>query len=188
MARVIAHIERTARWYDDPAAVAGHWVHFEAPLNYLVLDGGPVPGMTLFVDRATQPGSTRLILHCSSNHLRIEGRAQAVAPPAGHTVETADSGGSGAGAITNNIDLLIGLLSAQPSASDGHVVAPNHYAGRHLPGATIDLLRTIDGRTHPETAAWMAGYARVTANFVVGTTRYVIASPLYIEYAPPPRP
>lgn len=196
LARVIAHIERTARWYADPGAAAGQWVHFEAPLNYLVLDGGPVPGMVLFVDRATrsadypEAGSTRLILHCSSNHLRVEGRPQKVIPPTGLDMEPAAYLGSGAAAFTsNNVDLLIGLLRSQPPAADGRSVVPDHNTGRHLPGATVDLLRAIDGRTHPETAAWMAGYARVTACFVGGTrpTRYVIASPLYIEYAPPPR-
>jgi hypothetical protein len=196
LARVIAHIERTARWFADPGAAAGQWVHFEAPLNYLVLDGGPVPGMTLFVDRATpsadypEGGSTRLILHCSSNHLRIEGRPQAVIPPAGHAVESAVDVGSGPGVFTaNNIDLLIDVLRSQPSASDGKSVAPGHYVSRHLPGATVDLLRAVDGRTHPETAAWMAGYARITAGFLdaPGKTRYVIASPLYIEYARPPQ-
>ncbi|SDJ28339.1 hypothetical protein SAMN05192558_11473 [Actinokineospora alba] len=192
LARVIGHIERTARWYTDPGAVAGQWVHFEAPLNYLVLDGGPVPGMTLFVDRAgghPEAGRSRLVLHCSGTHLRIEDRPRTVVPPAGQAVEPAPHSGSGAGAFTaNTIDLLLGVLRAQPPATDGTSVVPAPSAGRHLPAATAELLRTIDGRTHPETAAWMAGYARITANFVgPGSVRHVIASPLYIEYALPPR-
>lgn len=189
LARVIAHIERTARWYTDPGAAAGQWVHFEAPLNYLVLDGGPVPGMVLFVDRVKPGCSDRLILHCSGTHLRIEDRPRKVAPPPGQDVEPAAHAGSGAGAFTaNTIALLLAILRAQPPAAAGTSVVPNPSTSRHLPGATAELLRTIDGRTHPETAAWMAGYARVTANFVgPGSVRHVIASPLYIEYAPPPR-
>lgn len=202
LARVIAHIERSARWFAAPEAGPGQWVHFEAPLNYLVLDGGPVPGMTLFVDRATPSadyptaGATRLVLHCSGSHLRIEDRPRKIATPTGQEVAIPDPSAayaSGSGVFTaNTINLLLSTLRSQPAPSDGDVIPPRSGTKQHLPGATAELLRAIDGRVHPETAAWMAGYARITANFTsqangnARPVRYVIASPLYIEYASPP--
>jgi hypothetical protein len=46
------------------------------------------------------------------------------------------------------------------------------------------LSRFLDQKLDPHTASWLAGYARVT----VDTTGQpvVVASPLYVEYVPPP--
>lgn len=196
LARVIAHIEKSARWFLDPPATAGQWVHFEAPLNYLVVnrDNGD---QVFFVDRSFATtdyptgGTTRLILHCSGAHLRTENRPLRLAAPPGDNVTIDD--GSGAGVFTaDNIELLLRTLSTQRQPSDQDHRPPPAAWVEHLPTATTKLLHAIDARLYPETAAWMAGYARITASFAVptspleGTARYIIASPLYIEYAKPP--
>jgi len=67
---------------------------------------------------------------------------------------------------------------------------------RQLPGGTELLLRALDSQLRPETATWMAGYARVTADMSHmihprkrkrrKPVRYVVASPLYVEYTSSP--
>ncbi|MFF4503696.1 SAVMC3_10250 family protein [Streptomyces sp. NPDC001401] len=62
---------------------------------------------------------------------------------------------------------------------------------RHLHDGTAALIRWFDARTDRETAGWMRGYARVTADLlyagedtsVDAIARVVVASPLYVELA-----
>lgn len=190
LARVIAHIEKSARWFLDPDVSAGHWVHFEAPLNYLVLNSE----LVFFVDRPTATpdypagGAGRLVLHCSSAHLRMETPPTRMSAPQGDPVPVPASG-SGPGILSvDNIQLLLKSLHARNQPADEPRPLPEEHTW-YLPAATSRLLRAIDARVHPETAAWMAGYARVTASFdlpAAAPVRHVIASPLYIEYATPP--
>jgi hypothetical protein len=191
LAKVIAHIERSARWFLDPGISPGQWVHFEAPLNYLVVDMAD-RDLVFFVDRnnatADYPtgGATRLVLHCSGAHLRTELSPAKVAAPPGDEI-----GGSGPGLFSaDSVQLLLRTLHAQRTPTAEHL--PPEEVFQHLPKATSRLLHAIDARIFPETAAWMAGYARVTASFALPAddsrepVRYIIASPLYIEYATPP--
>lgn len=58
--------------------------------------------------------------------------------------------------------------------------------GNGLHGSGVrDLLHAIDARTPAGTAAWMRGYARVTALLTADDThaRCLVASPLTVEYA-----
>jgi hypothetical protein len=70
-ARVVAHVERGARWFWDEGLRAGQWVAFEAPLNYLVLRG-EFEEMVLFADPAEavegyeRAWRARLVLHGSA--------------------------------------------------------------------------------------------------------------------------
>jgi hypothetical protein len=195
LAKVIAHIERSARWFLDPEITPGQWVHFEAPLNYLAIRSDD-RDLVFFVDRsrptATYPtgGATRLVLHCSGTHLRTEHRPVQVPAPPGVDVDVAVRlhGGSAGVFTVDSIELVLNSLRTRDPLDDD---PPHSWEVRHhLPAATTRLLRAIDARLYPETAAWMAGYARITANLTAredsAERRYVIASPLYIEYAPPP--
>jgi len=62
----------------------------------------------------------------------------------------------------------------------------------HLPRGTELLLRVLDREVDPETAEWMVGYARVTANMTHheqdrdNPIQYVVASPLYVEHTTGP--
>jgi hypothetical protein len=85
----------------------------------------------------------------------------------------------------DSVQLLLDDLAPQGRPADEPLPRQD---SRHLPTAVSRLLRAIDARVHLETAAWMAGYARVTADVStradrsVEPVRHVIASPLYIEY------
>lgn len=195
LAQVIAHIEKSARWFLDPQATAGQWVNFEAPLNYLMVNRGD-RDLVFFVDRnvatADYPtgGSARLLLHCSSTHLRIGNRLTRVPAPPGESVVM--GGGSGPDVfVEDSIKLLLKTLRSQGPPSNENQPLPAVMLASHLPSATTRLLRAIDARLYPETAAWMAGYARITASFAVPSSfeesvRYILASPLYIEHTIPP--
>ncbi|MFD8817686.1 SAVMC3_10250 family protein [Streptomyces sp. NPDC059627] len=62
---------------------------------------------------------------------------------------------------------------------------------RHLHDGTAALIRWFDARTDGETAGWMRGYARITADLLYAAedtsadamARVVVASPLYVELA-----
>jgi Family of unknown function (DUF7019) len=194
LARVIAHLEESARWFLDPGISPGEWAHFEAPLNYLVVESDDRE-LVFFVDRGKasadypEGGTDRLILHCSSHHLLVENRPARVPAPSGGGLGL-DPGASGPGIFgLDAMELLLSRLHDRPGPSDEDYRPLGSGIADNLSRAVNRLVQTIDRRVHPETAAWMAGYARITACCPAPTpgTRYIIASPLYIEYATPPR-
>jgi hypothetical protein len=194
LARVLAEIERSARWFTEPDITTGQWVHFEAPVNYLTVNIDH-QDVVFFADRGTASkdyptgGAVRLLLHCSAKHL-ITGRAPVrVSRPAGELVEVYDiheSASRGGWFTIDTVEHLLQKLRYYPQPADTRRAELLERTPR-LPGAISRLLRAIDGRVFPETAAWMAGYARISANLTDGDKRYVVASPLYVEYATPPQ-
>ncbi len=201
LAKVIAHIDETARWFLEPGLEPGQWVHFEAPLNHLMVNRED-SDLVFFVDRNTATtdypsgGTTRLVLHCSGIHLRTRSRPVRIPAPPGEDVGCVvpvdlSEGGSDGDYVfnVNSIELLlIHLRASQPFDQYKH--NDLLYTRHHLNKATSELLRVIDARLYPETAAWMAGYARVTADLTAphddAAAHYLVATPLYIEYATPP--
>lgn len=61
---VADHLAGIARWYEEDGLAAGEWVHFEATMSFLVLEGASE--VLLFADG---PGSRRLFLHGAPGHL-----------------------------------------------------------------------------------------------------------------------
>ncbi|MEU2368104.1 SAVMC3_10250 family protein [Streptomyces pseudogriseolus] len=182
--RVVRRVEESARWYTEAGARPGQWIAFEAPLNYFVLDGAD-PTMVFFADTPAKDQPVRLLLHGSVDHL-IAG------PPARVTDETRQSG-----------TLVRNLLGSDASAPGALLAALSDDLGAGPDGrrpslvtALHALLARIDAQTHPETAATMRGYARVTTGFPAtkspgspghpgspGLPGLLVASPLYVEYA-----
>ncbi|HEV8562267.1 MAG TPA: SAVMC3_10250 family protein [Actinophytocola sp.] len=196
LARVIAEIERSARWFTEPDIATGQWVHFEAPLNYLTVNTSH-QDVAFFVDRGTASkdyptgGTVRLLLHCSGTHLIMGQAPVKVSRPVGELVKVhsdipASFPSSGGWLTVDNVEHLLQKLRYYPQPADTRRAEPLERTPR-LPVAISRLLLAIDGRVFPETAAWMAGYARISANLTDGDNRYVVASPLYVEYATPPR-
>ncbi|RZS30384.1 hypothetical protein EV193_11782 [Herbihabitans rhizosphaerae] len=195
--KIINDISNYAQWYTAAPLAPGRWVQFEAPLNHLRVER--FGDLVLFVDHgAAAESSTRLILHGSARHLLIDNPPVFTAPRGedvdlgNHRQRDAESGCSGASIFTkDSIELLLRILEAQPNASlDCQPNAPSAVARTHLPDATARLLHAVDDRLHPETATLLTGFARVTADIAPSTTRdgavrCVVASPLYVEYAPP---
>ncbi|MFF3896411.1 SAVMC3_10250 family protein [Streptomyces sp. NPDC001812] len=177
---VIRYIEERALWFEDPATRAGQWVYFEAPCAMFV----PRPDTVLFIDPV--PGAVagyeqgaRLLLHGSSSHL-LTGELPPVRPLSGDTPFK--------GSRLTLIDLALNDLSrvSPPTADELHEPRPG------LPLNFIGhLMDVAQHRLSSWTAAWMRGYARITAvlpvsadqDHAAGSARYVCATPLYVEYA-----
>jgi hypothetical protein len=204
---VVRDIASSAAWFTEPDVRPGHWVQFEAPLNYLTLNGGDLDGMLLFVDLAEESeeyptgGSVRLLLHGSARHLMGGSPLSIAASVDGQATRLVLSGSGGPAfvCLVNNTDLLQQMFGMKAVVkSGGFEFRLEGWDRGELPSATRHLLRVLDEQVRPETATWMAGYARITANLSYldvkdgmlesGSTpdiRYVVASPLYVEYSLP---
>jgi hypothetical protein len=160
---------RAPRWFADPEARPGYWVHFEALLSWCTL-----PGSVVFVDpevgSAKYPSGERLrlLLHGSSGHVL------GAAPP---RLDRVTEGGS------QWFAFLRALRRVDRLEEDGESLAlDNRWPSqirRHLDCLSVML-------QPPFTAAWLAGYARVTAVIPDGRYTVVAATPLYVEHIDPP--
>jgi hypothetical protein len=235
----------------------GHWVQFEAPLNYLVIEGGDFDDMVLFTDpaEATEQyptgGETRLLLHGSSCHLigtcpapataAVDGEArfkegrrgsdpQAVVHAAKRADRLLDMFGQKSPGrkvegndphtfthVARRADLLLDMFGHKSPGRDADLPRWDEWPNDDLRTATDRLLHVLGQQVSPETAAWMTGYARVTAVLPVpqgqafrvhtsepdpfatvsdrvfnsyasaASASVVIATPLYVEYSTPPQ-
>ncbi|MFD0419787.1 SAVMC3_10250 family protein [Streptomyces sp. NPDC127108] len=190
--RIVRHVSAAAGWFAEPGLRAGSWVQFEAPLNFRVLRD-VAPGMVLFVDPPVSVdgygtgGEVRLLLHGSVEHL-AGGRVPVVAEPPALSEEVHHEGSWGGSGgddwvelVTTHASALLGSLTGQPDAvSEDQPQEP--VSPVTLLEGTRQLLAALDRQLPVETAAWMRGYARVTAALGGGGVRYVVATPLYVEY------
>ncbi|MFD8347524.1 SAVMC3_10250 family protein [Streptomyces coelicoflavus] len=166
LSRVVRRIEETARWYAEDDLRPGQWVAFEATMNYLLLDSTDTR-MVLFVDVPFSEQDMRLLLHGSAQHLVGSGMIPATEELQDPFVERLLSGGASApGALAALVD--------------------RNVADEHRPSlftALRQMLASAQARTHPEMAAPMRGYARVTTGFRPGDQPgLLVASPLYVEF------
>ncbi|GAA5701058.1 MULTISPECIES: SAVMC3_10250 family protein [Streptomyces] len=200
--QVMRRIDLEAEWFTEPGLRPGRWIQFEAPLNLVPLNG-PFRSMVLFIDPVRPvegyetPGSIRLVLHGSISHVIQAQLPEAADQP---VVPVIASGTGGYGTLAAFMALLAtGAMSwtADELAAHQDPLAPvpglSGSMGEALRGpvvrrGTVSLVSAVDRKIDPETSAWMRGCARVTANLArrgsEATARYLIASPLYVEYAP----
>nr|WP_281400894.1 SAVMC3_10250 family protein [Amycolatopsis umgeniensis] len=189
LAAAISTLESSSRapkWFADPAVRPGQWVHFEAPLSYGVTrDGASV----FFIDPNESSddyptgGSLRLLLHGTANHL--------LGSPDKHLYEVKSNS-------RWSVDTLFGLVHEQRetghqlddrAAFDTGGPTENHRSNRDELRAVTSLANSL---ATDYTAAWMAGYARITAVFPGRrpdddrTATVLAATPLYVEYIDPP--
>ncbi|QCX76249.1 hypothetical protein C9F11_12860 [Streptomyces sp. YIM 121038] len=195
--RIVEHVSVSARWFTEPEVRAGAWVEFEAPLNYRALNGA-APGMVLFLDPAAgvegyeSGGAVRLVLHGSVEHLG-GGSKPGVAEPPALVEDRWDGGGDSCGPswvefVATRAATLLDTLAAQPGAVDEPGSTSTPHAPPTLAEGTRQVLAALDRQLPVETAAWMRGHARVTAALAApggGGVRYVVATPLYVEYVTP---
>lgn len=205
LARVVKEIDRSARWFTEESLQPGAWVSFEAPMNYFTL-GAPFNGVLLFADipQATESyptgGSVRLVLHGSSRHLLSSRSVAEVNPPPEQQFEAVFGGSSGDDfeIVVSNSDLLREALHVR--GVDPPLRPIEFRRCTALRHAALQLLTTLDAASHPETAATLIGYARVTAYLPrmrlgpwcdsliapeqeqLSYAACVIATPLYVEY------
>lgn len=182
--------ERAAVWFTDNAQ-PGQWVQFEAPMSYTTI-GKVVVFLDADAQSAAYPsgGDVRLMLHGSSEHLvggdpvprtSVEELSEQAAA---RSAIDADAFAS----VFNSFFDLIEYGSRQDinSLEEDRVMSLKN----RLPAAGLDhVLPTLTRHLRlPHTAAWMAGYARVTAYTSAGQRSTVFATPLYVEHVSPPPP
>jgi hypothetical protein len=189
LAAAIAALEsstRAPKWFADPAVRPGQWVHFEAPLSYGVTrDRASV----FFVD-PNEPsvgyptgGSLRLLLHGTATYLLGSSDIPL-------NVVKSNS--------RWNVETLVELVGEQQdkgnqlddSAAFDTGGPSEEHRSNHNELRAVTSLSTSLGTDH--TAAWMAGYARITAVFPGQrhendrAATVLAATPLYVEYVDPP--
>jgi hypothetical protein len=206
--QIIAALDRTeraAKWFDDDAVAPGSWVHFEAPMNYKVLERRPYKSMVVFYDQhygelfGDLTGSRQrrdyaakaLLLHGSASHL-VGGPGQSDVEldlnhyPSGSDLESFLT-------IPRSPLFKIRLARAMrslrsvhdnPAATEpgtDHRMPQQINNPKHL-RLWADMLAWSWRDDHYRPGAWMAGFARVTAVFDF----MVVATPLYVEYVGEP--
>jgi hypothetical protein len=84
---------------------------------------------------------------------------------------------------------LLYRLNRHTTSSDSESGADglDLHSGRFLEGGVHEVLELLEDALAPRlTAAWMAGYARVTAVLPGESFVTLLATPLYVENAPQP--
>lgn len=168
--KVIAALEstdRAARWFTEDVQ-PGQWVQFEAPMSYTTTSDA-----VIFLD-LNQPtdayptgGTIRLMLYGSREHL---------------TASYADTATTHLGPSGWPIRNLLAELDREFKA-----VGPDRHAHLNLSTRTMNVIDALDVELElMHTAAWIAGYARVTAALSGPSGRRILATPLYVEYISEP--
>ncbi len=183
--------DRAAKWFADDDVRPGDWVHFEAPISYT-----QAWFSVIFVD-LDQPtesyptgGAVRLMLHGSDKHI-VGNWAER---------ENYDSAAGDLPEPTGSELLRVWMLlkkfddvytdDAGQERSDSAGL-PELFSSEGDDPITERFGRVLDALSKRlalrQTAAWMAGYARVTAVLAHATDRRIItATPLYVEYVSEP--
>ena len=187
--KVISALEksdRAARWFADSRVQPGQWVHFDLPLCYTTIaDRGARAVVFLGSDEPADGSSTvaatRLLLHGSAEHL-LDGQDGDAANRDGWRSPVRYT------QVRQFIHLLY-RLNRHSTSSDSEPDADelDLRSGRFLEGDVHEVFELLEDALAPRlTAAWMAGYARVTAVLREEGFVTVLATPLYVEYAPQP--
>ncbi|MFI6675251.1 SAVMC3_10250 family protein [Kribbella sp. NPDC050470] len=190
--RAVEVVRKTwpVRWWAETDITPGEWVQFENRLNFGVIagrDGTSAAGKTAALFWGNEEHgvrtSPRLLLHGSVRHLVPSNEDASVS--------------TYAASLANYFFELV----ANPHVWNGEASPP--FTGT-VPSAIERAITAVSSAIPYETAAWMSGIARVTFDYVhrarplerglrgdVGPqgppVRTVVASPLYVEYIPPPR-
>lgn len=177
--KVIAALDsssRAAGWFADQESRPGQWVHFEAPLSYTAISGLVIfldPGKP--TDNYPTGGAVRLVLHGSAVHLTGSTSVTAIPERA--------IGRSRFYQMMRDLDHYLTVEEAKLSVSTAP--APEDES---LPSRLDRVITILDRSLDLEhTAAWMAGYARITAKLTSASgVDLVITTPLYVEYIAEP--
>ncbi|TYB47929.1 SAVMC3_10250 family protein [Actinomadura chibensis] len=185
--KIVGQIDGKSLPYQDAKARPGDWIYLKTPMNHCIL-GGPYFNLpVLFADhkdRLPDP-STRVLLHGSSRHLRTRPRTIDVSPDV-ERLSAAPSGGEFVYELADNVAEVLRAMRASPDP----LVAPAE-TGSPLASGLTRIIKALDRRFDAGTATWLEGFARVTAAVPAGgrlgeAKRLILATPLYVEYAPAP--
>jgi len=181
---VTDYIEQNFQWFTSESVRAGEWIYFEDWLNYRVFRPHHRASIVLFYNlNDDEIGQTRLLLHGSPEHLRGS------APAEGQLrLDRLESSSPSDGPWFRD------MLPILPKLVDKLAAGPGDRTGiaRGLEWDIKDVMQALDESNTSETAAWLTGYARVTARIapssgeISSERSFVVASPLYVEALPPP--
>ncbi len=197
---VTRHLEPLAVWYECETVRAGAWVTFEVLMNYVRVN----EELVLFVDahpseqfRRRQVRASyrqvRLLLHGSTESLQRravhEMRQRGAMPKRAAQIKYKMSEGP----YVFNLFADFAEAFDLPAAGAGaHSRATRKgWPPRDLTDQLWRIAKRLDDDCTPATAAWFAGYARVSAVVPArpddpDPDRIVVASPLYVERVPAP--
>ncbi|NIH86517.1 SAVMC3_10250 family protein [Amycolatopsis granulosa] len=171
LAGAVAALEaspRAPRWFAEPGVRPGEWVHFEAPMAY-----GEVGGAVVFLDvdeaGAEYPtgGRLRLLLHGSRHHLVGSLPAERDMDDRWHH-----------SMWVRFTQVLLKLTDPGQAGNAGD----ERFLGR-----VVTAMDRLADRLQPEfAAAWVAGYARITAVLPEDERTILVATPLYVEHVAAP--
>ncbi|MEV6203227.1 SAVMC3_10250 family protein [Streptomyces sp. NPDC051771] len=183
--KISKNLEEKGRWFADDGLRPRDWVWFEAPLHcvtlrgdyrHMVLFADPVHGQDLEYD---DKAACRLLFHGSAH--RLIGFAPMVVDG---PVPGIDGGSSIGTTFLTTAGHVVRALSVEhdpiAEGAESPLVCLNGSGVR-------DLLTAVDTRNEgASTAAWMYGFAQVTADLPAegGLSRCVMASPLALEVMP----
>ncbi|WP_020418419.1 SAVMC3_10250 family protein [Amycolatopsis sp. ATCC 39116] len=161
--------ERAPKWFADPDVRPGQWVHFEAPMSYgVVVSAATFLDVGEPVDGYPSGGQLRLLLHGSSAHLL----------GAGHPEHRTGRD------VTFSLWLHFTHALREANVENGRSDLDDNQL---FHGWLKRVLRWLDQEFQPRyTAAWVAGYARVTARIPTPSGTVLAATPLYVEHVEPP--
>jgi len=190
---VIAALDRSDRaplWFTEKVQ-PGQWVQFEAPMSYTTIRNA-----VIFLDIAERStvypsgGDLRLLLHGSYQHLVGSNLPLRISvdelseQSAAHSEVDADALAS----VFNHFIRLI-EYGSQLDINDFEPDRPIPFKNSIRAVGLGRVLPALSRHLHlPNTAAWMAGCARVTAvsRPPSGGRTILFATPLYVEHVSPP--
>jgi hypothetical protein len=180
--KVTDYIEQHFQWFTSEQVRAGEWIYFEDWLNYRVFRPHRRTSIVLFYNlNHPDTGQTRLLLHGSAEHLR--GSAPTDGQLRLDSLSPSPSDGPWFRDMLPTLPKIIDKLAARPGARTG--------IARNLEWDIKDVVQALDQSNTSETAAWLTGYAKVSARITASSGEsspggLVVASPLYVEAQQPP--
>jgi hypothetical protein len=180
--KVIADIEKKAQWFESEDANSGDWVFFEDLINYRVFRMPNDNEVVLFLNRGKLlEEHTRLLLHGSPVHLMGSVQAENQLRIEWHSTSEGYW-------FIDALEMLPGVIGAFQTGILGQLLRRDKVDHSSKERTTLEwevgqVVDAFDESNygHRETAARMAGYARVTAR-IEGHDRVIVAgSPLYVE-------
>jgi hypothetical protein len=187
--KAIEAINRRSLWYSDATVQAGSWIYFETQMNYCLLQSRYFNSAVVFADNMnllTDP-SIRLLLHGSARHLLGRPKLVDVSTDV-ERMRTSPSSGEFVYVLADNVEEVVRTIHA---SQDPINISPSSRSTNSLSSGIAQLLRVLDQKFVTDTAAWLGGVARVTASVnarggLRNVERFVMATPLYVEYVTAP--
>jgi hypothetical protein len=180
--KAIDSSDRASRLFTDEGLSPGEWIRFRSLLSYMI-----TKDLVLFLDSPEHSAATssgrirRFLLHGSIQGLDPSGKAYR------SDRRVQEDGWPLLGSHFRHLMHVLNHLNESTNKEELNGTGERLLQWYRLRSTIRNLDRELD---HEYSAAWMSGYARVTALVQASTGQpvpeVVIATPLFVEYAAPP--